>query len=235
MKKFSTVIFDVGGTLLRFDLDALARAYINAGAARGLSLDFARTRMMIETLERELPERSRQRLISLENDNGKNFWDDFYGEGFRRLGVTRDMGAAVDEISTRFQRAEFEALFDDVIPALDALTTRGVSLGILSNFSSNCEDVLRQVGVHHYFKFFIVSAVAGVEKPDPKIFALSVVAANRPREEIVYVGDSIFHDIEGARRAGIAAILVDRADQHRDYPGARVQDLRAVVRHLEKE
>lgn len=235
MEKSSTVVFDVGGTLLRFDLDALARAYIDAGAARGLSLDFAQARTVIETLERELPERSRQHLISLENDGGKIFWDNFYGEGFRRLGVTRDMAAEVGAIRTRFQRAEFQALFDDVIPTLDALTARGFSLGILSNFSKNCEDVLRQVGVHHYFKFFVASAIAGVEKPDPKIFELAVRMAHRPRDEIVYVGDSIFHDIEGARRAGIAAILVDRANQHPDYPGMRVQDLRDLIRHLEKE
>lgn len=235
MKKFSTVVFDVGGTLLRFNLDALAQAYIAAGVPRGLSLNFAQTRAVIETLERELPERSRQRLISLENDNGKNFWDDFYAEGFRRLGIPGAMSDAVTGIRERFQRGEFEDVYADVIPALDALAARGVPLGILSNFSPNCEDVLRQVGVHHYFDFFVVSAIAGVEKPDARVFDLAARAANRPRDEIVYVGDSLFHDIEGAQRAGIAAILIDRANQYPDHPGARVQDLHGLIRLLGKE
>ena len=235
MSRYSTVVFDVGGTLLRFNLDALARAYVDAGARLGTSLDFARTRAVVAELEQELPLRTRQRLISLEADNGEGFWNDFYGEGFRRLGVTADMSAAAANIRVHFQRGEFETVFDDVIPTLDALTARGFALGILSNFSPNCEDVLRRVGVHRYFSFFVVSAIAGVEKPDPRIFDLTVRAANRPRVELVYVGDSMFHDIEGAQRAGIDAVLVDRPDQHRAWRGARVQNLSELIRYLEKE
>jgi putative hydrolase of the HAD superfamily len=235
MNRYSTIVFDVGGTLLRFNLDALARAYITAGAARGIALDFARTRAVVETLERELPARTRQRLISLEQDNGKNFWDDFYAEGYRRLGARGDISKAAAEIRERFQRAEFESLYDDVVPALDALASRGYMLGILSNFSANLEDVLRQVGVHHYFSFFVVSAIAGVEKPDARIFDLTVRAANRARVEIVYIGDSIFHDIEGAQRAGVAAVLLDRRNEHREFRGARVQNLRQLITLFEKE
>ncbi len=233
MRRYSTIVFDVGGTLLRLDLDRLARAYLDAGARLGVPLDFARTRATIDRLERELPVRSQQRQISLEGDGGTSFWDDFYGEGFRRLGVTADVSDAAAQIRARFQRAEFEALFDDVVPTLDALTARGYALGILSNFSANCEDVLRQVGAHRYFSFFVVSALAGVEKPDPRIFDLTVRAANRPRADIVYIGDSIFHDIEGARRAGIDAVLVDRQNQYRDGDGARVQNLLDLVDYLE--
>ncbi len=235
MSRYSTVVFDVGGTLLRFNLDALARAYVDAGAQLGASLDFARTRAVVAELERELPARTRQRLISLESDNGEGFWNDFYGEGFRRLDVTADVSAAAANLRVHFQRGEFETVFDDVIPTLDALTARGFALGILSNFSPNCEDVLRQVGVHRYFSFFVVSAVVGVEKPDPRIFDLTVRAANRPRAELVYIGDSMFHDIEGAQRAGIDAVLVDRPNQHRAWSGARVQDLGELVNYLEKE
>ena len=234
MGRYSTIVFDVGGTLLRFNLDALARAYVDASAQWGASLDFARTRMVVAELERELPMRTRQRLVSLEADNGEGFWNDFYGEGFRRLGVTADVSAAAANIRVHFQRGEFETVFDDVIPTLDALTARGLTLGILSNFSPNCEDVLRRVGVHRYFAFFVVSAIAGVEKPDSRIFDLTVRATNRPRSEVVYIGDSIFHDIEGAQRAGIDAVLVDRQNQHRDWRGARVQDLGELIKYLEK-
>jgi HAD superfamily hydrolase (TIGR01509 family) len=235
MRRYSTVVFDVGGTLLRFNLDALAHAYVEAAAQLGASLDFARTRAVVAELERELPARTRQRLISLEADNGEGFWNDFYGEGFRRLDVAADVSAAAADIRVHFQRGEFEKAFDDVIPTLDKLTARGLNLGILSNFSPNCEDVLRQVGVHRYFSFFVVSAVVGVEKPDPRIFDLTVRAANRPRTELVYIGDSLFHDIEGAQRAGIDAVLVDRLNQHRDWSGARVQDLGELVNYLEKD
>ncbi len=227
---YSTVVFDVGGTLLHFDLDALARAYIETAAMDDVALDAAATRAMVAELERELPTRQKTRVVSLERDNGQEFWETFYTDGFRRLGVMRDVSAAAAIIRARFQRAEFETMFADVLPTLDALAARGARLGILSNFSANLENVLRQVGVHHYFAFFVVSALAGVEKPDARIFDLAVRAAQCPRARMVYVGDSIFHDIDGARNAGLAAVLVDRENQHADFSGARVRDLRELVK-----
>ena len=229
MLSYSTIVFDVGGTLLQLDYDAVARVYLEVGAARGSALDFAHARAVIETLENEVPLRQQNRPVSLEGDDGKSFWDEFFTDGFRRLGVMGDVSRAVAEIRERFQRGEFEALFDDVLPTLTALTARGKRLGILSNFSPNLENLLRQVGIHHYFAFFVVSGIVGVEKPDPRIFDLLVRAADAPRAEIVYVGDSVFHDIASARRAGIAGVLVDRQNRHPDFNGVRVRDLRELV------
>ncbi len=225
---YAVLVFDVGGTLLRLNLDALAQAYVDAAQAMNLALDFQNTRRVIAQLELELPQRQQARALSLEQDNGRDFWIDFYSEGFRRLAVAQDVFSAADNIRARFQRAEFETLFDDVLPTLDALSAHGACLGILSNYSNNLENVLHQVGIHRYFRFFIVSAVAGVEKPDPRIFDLAIHTANRPREEIVYIGDSIFHDIEGARRAGINAILVDRLNRHPDFDGCRICNLKEL-------
>ena len=229
------VVFDVGGTLIHFNQEKLARYYAAAAAERGTPVESAQIHAVLTQLERELPTLTKQRALSLEKESGKSFWDDFYAEGFRRLGIAGDVSAATTEIRERFMRGEFETVFDDTLPALDALAARGVPMGIVSNFSPNLEDVLRQQGIHDYFQFFIVSAIAGVEKPNPKIFDLAVDAAQRPREEIVYIGDSIFHDMEGARGADIAGILIDRENLYRDYTGARLQDLNDLIRLLEKE
>lgn len=231
-KRYSTVVFDVGGTLVGLNLDLMVQAYVDAAAAKGVRLDRQPTRAIIEQFELELPQRQQQRLVSLEDGYGAGFWDEFYLEGFRRLGLRGDMSAAAVNIRERFQRAEFEALFPDAIPALDALAARDLQLGVLSNFSPNCEDVLHKVGVHSYFRFFVVSALAGFEKPDPRIFDLVVRAAERPRSEIVYVGDSLFHDVKGARGAGMDAILVDRQDRFSSFEGVRVRDLGELVRYI---
>jgi HAD superfamily hydrolase (TIGR01549 family) len=233
LNRFTTFIFDVGGTLLRFDLDKLARAYTDLAATRGITIDFGRARATIAQLEQELPTRVKGRDISLEAHNGAAFWDEFYGDGFRQLGLTNGSAAAAMEIRARFQRGEFEALHDDALPALDALQQRGVRMGILSNFSPNCVEVLAQQSVRDYFSFFVVSGVVGVEKPDPRIFDLAVRAANQRRERIVYIGDSVYHDVQGAQRAGLAAILIDRDGQHREFDGARVRDLRELENFVE--
>ena len=229
MLSYSTIVFDVGGTLVLLNYDAIARLYLDAGATLGIALDFAKARAVIETLENEVPLRQQNRPVSLEGDNGRNFWDEFYTEGFRQLGVMGDVSRAVTDLRERFQRGEFEALYADVLPTLTALHAHGKRLGILSNFSPNLENVLRQIGIHGYFSFCVVSAIVGVEKPDPRIFDLMVRVASTPRSDIVYVGDSIFHDIEGARNAGIAGILVDRQNQYPEFNGTRVRDLRELV------
>ncbi|MBI5029871.1 MAG: HAD-IA family hydrolase [Chloroflexi bacterium] len=228
LSNYSAVVFDVGGTLLRLNLDALAQAYLDQAKLLDIVLDFQRTRQVIAQLELELPLRQQSRAVSLEHDNGREFWINFYTEGFRRLGVTQNVFSAADEIRARFQRAEFETLYDDVLPALEALATRGLCLGILSNYSKNLESVLIQVGIHHFFRFFIVSAVAGLEKPDPRIFDLTVQTANYSRQQIVYIGDSVFHDIEGARRAGMDAILIDRLKRYPNFDGRRIDNLKEL-------
>ncbi len=51
MNRYPTVLFDVGGTFLRFDLEKLARVYAQASAARGVSLDLARTKARLRLVE----------------------------------------------------------------------------------------------------------------------------------------------------------------------------------------
>ncbi len=232
---YPTLVFDVGGTLLHFDHVQMQQVYLKAAQACGTTLDPLRVGAVLEQLEGELPTLAQHRALSLEVDFGKTFWEDFYAEGFRRLGVSADVTEAVAQIREQFMRGEFEVLFDDTLLALNELRTRNVQMGILSNFSPNLEDLLRKLGIHDYFRFFVVSSIVGVEKPDKKIFDLAVNAANRPRSETLYIGDSIFHDMEGARAAGIAGVLIDRGNRHSNYTGARVQNLRNLVSLVEKE
>lgn len=232
---YPTLVFDAGGTLLHFDQARMQQVYLSAAQARGKMLDAAYVGAMLEQLESELPTLSRHRALSLQSDMGKSFWEEFFAEGFARLGVTEDVTNVVAEIRKQFMRGEFEVLFDDTLQALEALRERNIPMGILSNFSPNLEDILKKLGIHEYFAFFVVSSIAGAEKPDKKIFDLAVRAANRPLDQIVYIGDSIFHDMDGARAAGIAGILIDRGNRHSDYAGARVQNLRALVSVVEKE
>ena len=46
-------------------------------------------------------------------------------------------------------------------------------------------------------------------KPDPRIFELGVRAAGTAPDETVYIGDSYFIDVVGARQAGLAGVLFD--------------------------
>jgi putative hydrolase of the HAD superfamily len=229
-RDYSLYVFDVGGTLIKFDERRRAAAYVRCAARvnRSISIDAAAS--VLQELDFELPERQRGVPLSLlPVETQRAFWLDFWAEGFRRLGVAdADATAFATELLDPVNGGNYQMVFDDVFPALDALQARGKRLGIVSNFSPNCESFLRDLGLAHYFDFFIVSGIIGIEKPDPRIFHAAVAAAGKPIGELVYIGDSVHHDVQGANDAGMDAILIDRADRYADRALPRVRDLREL-------
>jgi putative hydrolase of the HAD superfamily len=103
-------------------------------------------------------------------------------------------------------------LYDDVAPALETLAARGVRLGLISN-SHRC---LRSFQEHFHLQGLIAAAVSSSEhgymKPHPSIFEAALALAGVQASQSVMVGDSLSHDIEGARRAGMRGVLVHRSD-----------------------
>jgi putative hydrolase of the HAD superfamily len=56
------------------------------------------------------------------------------------------------------------------------------------------------------------SAVVGVSKPDPRIFALALDALGVPQSAsgtVVHVGDSLRYDVTGAIAAGVRPLHLD--------------------------
>lgn len=75
-------------------------------------------------------------------------------------------------------------------------------LVLVSNFYGNIETVLKDFGIDGYFFKIVESAVVGVRKPDPKIFALGCEALGLKPEEVLVVGDSYSKDIVPAEQLG---------------------------------
>lgn len=75
-------------------------------------------------------------------------------------------------------------------------------LVLVSNFYGNLTTVLQEFGFDGLFRQVIESAVAGVRKPDERIFLLGIQALNLQPLEVMVVGDSIGNDILPAQRLG---------------------------------
>lgn len=88
---------------------------------------------------------------------------------------------------------------------LDTLSVR-YPMVLVSNFYGNIHAVLRSYGLDGYFMKVIESAIVGVRKPDPRIFALGVEALGLQPEEIVVVGDSYGKDIVPAHSLGCRTV-----------------------------
>jgi len=52
-----------------------------------------------------------------------------------------------------FRANRFDRAFADVVPTLEALRELGMPMGILSNFGTGLEELLRDRGLRDYFDF----------------------------------------------------------------------------------
>lgn len=86
-------------------------------------------------------------------------------------------------------------------PVLEELHNR-YPMVLVSNFYGNVTAVLSDFDLLKYFNNIIESAVVGVRKPDPKIFAMGVEALGLKPEEVLVIGDSYKKDIVPAESLG---------------------------------
>ncbi|MGM9803471.1 MAG: HAD family hydrolase [Muribaculaceae bacterium] len=93
------------------------------------------------------------------------------------------------------------ACIEEARPTLESLYAR-YPMVLVSNFYGNVESVLTDFDVRKYFRTIVESAVVGVRKPDPKIFALGVEALQLNASEVLVVGDSYRKDIVPAESLG---------------------------------
>lgn len=125
------------------------------------------------------------------------------------------------------------ALYDDVLPTLDLLLSKGLTIGVISNIGGKAPDITEQLGLKDKVHFVVTSEDAGIGKPHLPIFRLSLARAGVKAEEAIHVGDSPISDIEGAIKAGIAPLLIDREGLFYGYTACpRIASIREVVDHL---
>lgn len=91
---------------------------------------------------------------------------------------------------------------------LEHLKQAGYPMVLVSNFYGNINQVLKDAGIDGYFKDVIESAVVGVRKPNPAIFALGVCALDLPASQVLVVGDTYGKDIIPAHKLGCHTLWI---------------------------
>lgn len=115
-----------------------------------------------------------------------------------------------DLVMTWGSSSNTNRLFPDVTPVVKALQGT-YRLGLLSNTQSFDLDFLRRDGLEALLDEICLSCDCGFLKPQPEIFRLAARMMGLPEEQILMVGDNPVDDLDGARRAGMRAILLDRS------------------------
>ena len=91
---------------------------------------------------------------------------------------------------------------------LEHLKQAGYPMVLVSNFYGNINQVLKDAEIDGYFKDVIESAVVGVRKPNPAIFALGVCALDLPASQVLVIGDTYGKDIIPAHKLGCHTLWI---------------------------
>ena len=204
--RLRAVLLDVGDTLVRPDSswrDVYARVFLSHGITATAEAFEGAFRAAWKEWQQEGPfeaseEASYRRLMALDQ------------LVFDRLGFPDLPDSFFRDVDLAFRQRSAFYVFPDVIPALDAMQAAGLRLAVVSNWGWAAPELLQTLELARHFEVLSISARVGYQKPHPAIFehALELLAIG-PREA-VHVGDDPAADVQGARRAGIEAILIDR-------------------------
>ena len=139
--------------------------------------------------------------------------------------VGDDTAKVEHAMAVYYQARNTVELYEDVLPALAEIGALAV-VGSISNGNAD----LHSIGLAHHFHFSLSANAHGSAKPDPAIFLAACAALNVAPGDAVYVGDDILLDVQGAQRAGLRAVWLNRTGSMRHLEHGVVPD--AICRDL---
>ena len=161
------------------------------------------------------------------------FWQAFLNRVRGHIDGGEVSADAFSRLGAHFRDAASWAIFPDVEETLSGLEARGLTLAIVSNWDSHLPKLLDALDLSRRFSAIAVSAIEETGKPDPEIFRRCCERLRLSPSECLHVGDSRREDYEGARSAGLSALLLDRAGRHEDLAaGERISTLTEILQRL---
>jgi HAD superfamily hydrolase (TIGR01509 family) len=222
----SAVLFDAGNTLLWIDHARIAEILTGAGVAcdeGAVRVAEMRARPRLDPFLARTTKRESAETISR--------YVDLILEGVTtgassgaRPSAGPAKGAVIDAWRTLWVRPPADAH-----ATLADLSRRGYRLGVVSNSSGNVLSLLEDAGLAASLACVVDSGVVGVEKPDPRIFAMAAARLALPPSACVYVGDYFSLDVVGPRAAGMHAVLLDPIGAWGDVAAPRASSLTELV------
>jgi putative hydrolase of the HAD superfamily len=202
----SAVFFDVDFTLIYPGPTFQGTGYRDFCAAYGVDVDAAAFERAVAAASSML-------------DSGGGIYDPAVFIEYTRR-IIEEMGgrgpgidAAAKDIYDEWAACRHFSLYDDVVDVLRELHASGLKIGLISNTQRCLVTFQRHFDLEGLFAVTISSSDHGYMKPHPSIFEAALRETETRPEQAVMVGDSFAHDVEGARRLGMRAVLLSRSGQ----------------------
>jgi putative hydrolase of the HAD superfamily len=211
------VVFDAGGTLVRLDFEGMAEDLVRHGCeVSAATLRRAEVQGRRDYDASRGADRTASSPLGMRGDIRA-----YFGGMVRAAGASDAMiEPAVDRFLAREKRQGlWTRPMEGAREAIDALGRMGLRMAVVSNSDGRAEFHLVHSGVRDGMEFVVDSHLVGVEKPDPRIFAIALEKLGTAPRATLFVGDIRSVDEAGAAAAGMRFVLID---PYGDYasPGA---------------
>jgi HAD superfamily hydrolase (TIGR01549 family) len=231
------VVFDYGNTLIEFTASQVA--HLDRAIAESLLKTFGRfDERRYHELRRDAY-RAPYSHPELREKTIPQLLTDLVDELFDHSPSVEQLQAIIAVHDEQFVRC-IEAP-DYLHGLLDRLRMK-YRLAVVSNYpcGKSIRASLARTGILERVETVVVSGDVGFVKPHPLLFTTVLDQLRLQPHEAVYIGDNWLGDIQGAKRAGMAAVHTLQFDtlekfdrQHGDHDADLViRDLRELIEHL---
>jgi putative hydrolase of the HAD superfamily len=196
------VLFDLGGTLV--STTEIPEIYRKILEAHGIPRSIEEISHAQEETEKHL---DIQELAVLFEE----YWIRWNLQILSRLGIKQNVEALAETITDRWWDYADVMLHPDVEETLQKLRVMGLKIGIVTNgLESDYRPILQKVGLLDFFDVKVGIDNVGKMKPHRDIFLYALNELEVLPSETLFVGDELMADYEGAKKAGLTPLLIDR-------------------------
>jgi putative hydrolase of the HAD superfamily len=205
------VSFDAGQTLVHPE-PPVESVYREAFARHGLRVYEAEVLKAVHATWTDVNARQAEGAPDRwRGDGGEHgFWKRFVSEVWSGCGGAEVPDALLTELVAHFSDDSHWAVYEDARAVIPELKAKGLTLLVISNWDSSLPALLHRLELAPHFEFVVVSAAIGHSKPSGRIFEEALRLLDMPAEAVLHVGDSLKDDYDGARAAGLPAVLLQR-------------------------
>ncbi len=206
------LLLDAGNTVVFLDVQCLS-AVLRKG---GVVVEAAALREALPAANRAYMDRV---TAGAAHEDG---WTSFMSTLLGCAGVPEsEVGTAVGLARAEHDRLNlWRDVPDGLMEALAAVRDAGIAIGIISNSEGKLDELFRHVGLQDAFSVVVDSHSEGLRKPDPAIFQRACSRIGIAPAHCLYAGDLPDIDVDGARGAGLEAVLIDSFGIYPDYDAA---------------
>lgn len=220
--QLKVVFFDAAETLM-FLPRSVGEHYAEVAERFGLKLDPAALDRGFRAAWKAMPPRSITPDGKPQPDDDKGWWRDLvhlviHGHGSAGLpgGLPRgdesgfEFENYFDVVYDHFARPGVWRVFPETVEVLEKLRTRGLRLGVISNFDRRLFATLDDLGLAPFFDHVTISSEVGADKPHARIFERALGVFGVSPGEALHVGDDPVRDWAGAASAGLGVFRLER-------------------------